>query len=65
MIRLRQEAPSRRGPATVVTLPVLARMPYCDPDWREQYERECAALCDALIEPPPRTRPIGIKGGKR
>lgn len=48
--------------AIVVILPVVGKhgMPVHDPDWREQYSRECAALCAATIMPPPRTRPLKV-----
>ena len=44
--------------AQVVIFPLVARYSFHDPAWREQYERECAARCDALLARPPRTRPI-------
>jgi len=32
---------------------------------REQYQRECDALDLAMREPPPRTRPIGLRRDDR
>lgn len=46
--------------AQIYILPVVARIAPHDRDWREQYDRTCLALCEALREPPPRTRPILI-----
>jgi hypothetical protein len=42
--------------ATLIILPVVHRPAFHDPDWREQYERECRARCEELLMPPPRTR---------
>ncbi|MGX9389781.1 hypothetical protein ACWX0K_10855 [Nitrobacteraceae bacterium UC4446_H13] len=46
--------------AIVVVMPVVARPAFDDAAWREQYARECAALCAATIAPPPRTRPLKV-----
>lgn len=47
--------------ATIYILPVVPRVSPGNADWREQYDRTCAAISDALREPPRRTRPILIK----
>lgn len=44
--------------AAVILMPVVARRSPGDPSWREQYERECAAVAGAMLAPPPRTRPL-------
>jgi hypothetical protein len=45
---------------TVILLPIVPRRAFHDPSWREQTNRECAALNDAMYAPPPRTRPIKL-----
>ena len=44
--------------SVIIILPRAQRISPHDPDWIEQFERECAAVHQALREPPPRTRPI-------
>lgn len=51
--------------ATIHILPVVNLFRPWQPDWREQYERECAAVVKAMQEPPPRTRPILIREESR
>lgn len=51
---------NRRRIAAVVRLPIVPRRNWHDPDWREQYERTCAAVGVAMHEPPPRTRPLVV-----
>ncbi len=59
MRRLRQQA-APAAPAIVILLPVVHRPSFHDPDWREQFDRECAARLDACHTPPPRTRPLMV-----
>lgn len=44
--------------ASLQQLPVVHRPSFQDPAWREQFDRECAALDQMLKKPPPRTRPL-------
>lgn len=46
--------------AIIIVMPVAPRPAFHDPSWREQYARECAALCAARREAPPRTRPLKV-----
>lgn len=49
--------------AIVIIIPVynaIALRLAADADLREQYQRECDALDQAMREPPPRTRPIAL-----
>ncbi len=49
--------------AIVIIIPVCNQVALrlaADADLREQYQRECDALDQAMREPPPRTRPIAL-----
>lgn len=46
----------------VILWPIIPRLSYHDPAWREQRQREQQAQQDAAHRPPPRTRPLVIAG---
>ena len=54
--------------AEVIIIPVFRQVETRlgkDAGLREQYQRECDALDQAMREPPPRTRPIALKSRER